>query len=200
MKYKNIVFDVGHVLLSYRWKGLMIDYGLTPNEAEEFYNITCRDPLWAEFDYENIPYEDVIEMLVKKHPGHEPEIRYFFENKENMPVARPEVYDRCERLHQKGYRLYILSNYSSVLFETHTQKITAMKYFDGAMVSYMIHRIKPDYEIYNALFDKYDILPEESLFFDDRPENVQASIELGMDAVLIESEDALLIELNKLLK
>jgi hypothetical protein len=30
---KNIIFDVGDVLLSYRWKYMLMDYGLSEEEA-----------------------------------------------------------------------------------------------------------------------------------------------------------------------
>ena len=30
---KNIIFDVGEVLLGYRWKAMLMDYGLDENEA-----------------------------------------------------------------------------------------------------------------------------------------------------------------------
>ena len=30
---KNIIFDAGDVLLSYRWKYMLMDYGLTEEEA-----------------------------------------------------------------------------------------------------------------------------------------------------------------------
>lgn len=45
--------------------------------------------------------------------------------------------------------------------------------------------------------NKYDLKPEESIFFDDREENVKAARELGMEAVQITSEDMLLKILSK---
>ena len=32
-KYDNIIFDVGDVLLEYRWKQMLMDYGLSEEEA-----------------------------------------------------------------------------------------------------------------------------------------------------------------------
>ena len=200
MRYKNIVFDVGHVLLSYRWKDMMIGYGLSAEEADRFYQMTCKDPLWEEFDLENIPFDAVVEMFVEKYPDSEEALRYFFEHKELMPVPRNGVYKRCEELLNLGKCLYILSNYSGVLFEAHTKKIPFMDRVSGKMVSYMIHIGKPDHRIYKSLYEKYSISPEESLFFDDRAENVEAARETGMDAVFVESEEMLEKSLDELIE
>ena len=69
---------------------------------------------------------------------------------------------------------------------------------DGMVISYEVHSIKPDHAIYRHILDKYDLKPEESMFFDDRAENVEAARDLGIEAVQITSEDMLLEILNKL--
>ena len=46
---KNIIFDVGDVLLSYRWKYMLMDYGLTETEAVRIGTEMFDDPegLWG---------------------------------------------------------------------------------------------------------------------------------------------------------
>lgn len=45
-KYKNIIFDVGDVLLDYRWKEMLVDdYGLDEKTAEIVGNEMFDDPL-----------------------------------------------------------------------------------------------------------------------------------------------------------
>ena len=39
MKYKNYVFDMGSVLVSFRWRDMMMDYGLSAQEADAFYDM-----------------------------------------------------------------------------------------------------------------------------------------------------------------
>ena len=199
MRYKNIVLDVGNVLLSYRWQEMMEDYGLSPAESLRFYNMMFEDPLWLEFDLENIPYGEVVERFVQKNPSHEDAIRYFLSHIERMPVARPQVYARIERLLDSGIKAYILSNYSSVLFAEHTKLIPFMDRLSGMVVSSSVHIIKPNRAIYEALFEKCGILPQESLFFDDRRENTEAAIAAGMDAICVRTEEELIAALEKLL-
>ena len=199
MRYRNLVFDVGHVLLSYRWKEMMVDYGMTPKEAEDFYDMMFHDPLWLEFDLENWSYEEVAAKFIEKNPSYAEEIRYFLYHRELMPVARPGVYERIEKLMAQGRRICILSNYSSVLFDAHTKLIPFMDRILGKMVSCMIHIGKPDRRIYEALYRECDILPAESLFFDDRPENIEGAAATGMDGILVTSEEQLEQELDHLL-
>ena len=59
------------------------------------------------------------------------------------------------------------------------------------MVSYMIHKAKPDEAIYRALVEKYGLRIEECLFFDDRSENIEAARKLGMQAVQVTSREML---------
>lgn len=197
MKYKNYVFDVGHVLLSYRWMDMLIEHGMTEEEASTFAEMMFRDPLWNEFDLENIPYDEVKELYIKKYPHEEDNIRFFLDNKELMPKARPGVYERIIKLKNLGAKIFVLSNYSSVLFKAHTRLIPIMDEFDGMVVSSEIHIMKPDRRIYETLFDRYGIKPEESVFYDDRQVNVEGSIAVGMDSVLITSEQMLEEELDR---
>ena len=53
-----------------------------------------------------------------------------------------------------------------------------MNDIDGLIVSYMVHKAKPDQAIYAAICEKYELNPSECLFFDDRLENVQADDKL----------------------
>ena len=197
--YKYLVFDVGNVLLGYRWKDMLIDRGMSPDEADKFYHMMFDDHLWKELDLEYIPYDEVIELFVKKYPDREEDIRWFLTTPELMPVDRPGVWEAVHKLKEKGYKIFILSNYSGYLFMSHTIRKPFMKDIDGKVVSYQIHAAKPDAEIFMTLFSRYDLKPEEGLFFDDTELNVEASRDFGMDAILVTDEESLIKDLNKLL-
>ena len=47
---RTVIFDVGGVLLQYRWKYVLIDYGLSEEEAERVGHLMLNDPLWNELD------------------------------------------------------------------------------------------------------------------------------------------------------
>lgn len=198
--YKNIVFDVGGVLLDYRWQQMLQDYGLSMEEADRVGRKTFDDPdgLWREYDRGVLTQEEVIAAYAERYPADEEVIRWFISHGEYMHVARPKVWKKVHELKEKGYRIYLLSNYSEDLFKKHTEYADFMKELDGLIVSYMIKKVKPDPAIYHALCEKYGLIPEECLFFDDREENVKAAIAYGMDAIQVISAEGLLQDLDKL--
>ena len=99
----------------------------------------------------------------------------------------PEVWEKIHILKEKGYRIYLLSNYSKYLFEMHTKDAAFMDDLDGRLVSYEVHQVKPDRDIYETLIKRYDLDPKECLFLDDRKENTDTAESLGIKSVTIES-------------
>ena len=196
--YKNIIFDVGNVLLSYDWRGALHKAGVKEEYLDELGPMLLDDPFWEELDLGIRPYFDVVNDLCDKYKEHSDGVRNFLTNVENMPIDRPKIWDEVKKLKDNGYKLYILSNYSEYMFNIHAGSKPFMKYMDGMIVSYMVHVGKPEPKIYEALVDKYNLNPKESLFFDDRSENVEGAIEYGIDAKCVTSEDFLLAELIKL--
>lgn len=92
-------------------------------------------------------------------------------------------------LKMAGYKLYILSNWGKWHFEELQKRNEFrefLQYFDGGIVSYQVGFKKPDREIYEILIDKYNIDPTSAVFYDDKPENVQAAKEVGLNAVVFD--------------
>ncbi len=198
-QYKNIVFDVGGVLMSYRWLEHIRETIPDEDKAKDFAHRMFDDPLWLEFDIELRPFDDVVEDYVKKYPEDEKHFRYVLGHLEGMPLPRERVWKKVHELKEAGYRIYLLSNYSSRMFHTHTDGLPFHEDVDGRVISYEVHHLKPHREIYEDLFSKYDLDPAECLFFDDRQENVDGGRKCGMDGRVIYSEEALLGYLDRLL-
>ena len=196
---KNLIFDVGGVLFDYRWKEMFMDYGLDEDNAIRVGTQMFNDPdrTWDIFDLGIKSDEEIADIFCKKYPGDEDVIRWFIRHGEYMQVPRPKVWKKVHELKQKGYKIYILSNYPESLFKKHTEYADSMDDIDGLMVSYMIHKAKPAEDIYKALCDKYGLDRSESIFFDDRSENVEGAVKFGMKSVKILSEQVLLDELDR---
>lgn len=196
---KNLIFDVGNVLIEYRWHQMLLDYGLTKEEAAVAGPLFFEHETWKELDLGNMPVEDVIVLYEKQLPQYAGLIRWFLTHLELMPIPRPDVWEKVHALKEKGYRIYLLSNYNEDFFRVHTQGASFLEDIDGKVVSYEIHKIKPFPEIYQFLLDKYGLKPEESVFFDDRPENTQTAEELGIKTYTITSKEYLLKVLDEFL-
>ncbi|MBR2529789.1 MAG: HAD family phosphatase [Lachnospiraceae bacterium] len=196
---KNLIFDVGGVLIGYRWKEmLMDDFGLSDEEAEKMGHMIFEDPIWREFDRGCVDIDSLVKHYISLHPDLAEDLKRFFYGDDKMATEREAVWERMEQLKEKGYNIYILSNYSEYLFKKHTDPLPFRKIIDGGIVSYQTGAIKPEAQIYKHLLDKYALDPKECMFFDDIQENVDAAAALGIRAVLVTSEEALLRDLGEL--
>lgn len=93
---------------------------------------------------------------------------------------------------RKRYKTYILSNTNPIMFEGVIARSFAQEgldvnaYFDGVTVSYKARSNKPDRQIFDYAIATMGIVPEETLFFDDGQENLDAAAKLGFKTALVE--------------
>ena len=73
----------------------------------------------------------------------------------------------------------------------HTKGAKFLNVLDGGVVSYQVHVLKPDREIYEILLEKYSLKAEECLFFDDRMDNVEGAKKVGIQAIQVTSREML---------
>ena len=99
-----------------------------------------------------------------------------------MPLMKgvPEL---IRELKDKGYHLYILSN-ASEFFAKKSDYFGVNQEFDGIVFSALVKMVKPNPEIYQYLLDTYDLNPEECLFLDDRPANIEGAKKLGIHGMV----------------
>ncbi len=176
---RNIVFDMGWVLFEYRPLDFLEKY--LPREDAELVNraVFCA-PEWVETDRGTLSDEAYLQTVLVRLPARlRAKASYLYAHWHEMPVPIPAVERVAGRLKRNGYGLYLLTNMSSRFYRFY-KKIPAVRYFDGMVVSADVHAVKPEPEIYLTLFRRFGLRPEECFFIDDRPENVQAGRELGM--------------------
>lgn len=194
---RNIIFDVGEVLLGYRWRHILELSGLSQEETLKVAKEILNDTIWYNLDAGNVMLTEAKALFREKYPKYADNIDYFLSHPELMPIPRPRVWEYLPKLKDKGYGLYILSNYGKELFEMHSKDFLPL--LDGGVVSYEVHLCKPEPAIYQALLDKSSLDPKECIFFDDKAENIKGAEALDIHGIQIQSEDMLLSELEKLL-
>ena len=197
-KISTLIFDVGEVLLQYRWKDALLDYGLQEPDAERVVHRILDDTLWDELDLGVRTKEDIIRDYERKYPEDIKAIKWFIRHSEYLSVPRPEIWERVHELKQSGYGIYLLSNYAMEMFRKHTEYADFMNDIDGKVVSSQIHLMKPDHAIYEELIRRYHLERQHCLFFDDRAVNVVAAIECGIHAVQVTGRKMLAEKLDEL--
>ena len=67
--YDNIIFDLGDVLLDYRWKEMLMDYGFSENEAIRLGRQLFDNELWSKFDEGIYSEEEIVKAYVELYPS-----------------------------------------------------------------------------------------------------------------------------------
>ena len=112
----------------------------------------------------------------------------------------PHAVEWTASLKEKGYHLYIISNYGEYTLEQTKEKMDFLKYMDGAIFSYQYQIIKPDARIYEQLLKNYDLKAQECVFIDDKAENVEAAKAVGYLGIVFTSYEAVTKELEEILR
>ncbi len=94
------------------------------------------------------------------------------------------VFDWINQLRASNIRTGILSNLPRPLGQRLRDTEGFLNHFDHVTFSYELGLVKPQREIYEDAIRGAGVNPEESLFLDDRPENIRGAIDAGMQAEL----------------
>lgn len=174
----TIIFDVGNVLVDFGWKRYLDSFGFTPEVREAVAAATFLSPQWDEMDKSLLPDRGYLRSFIQNAPQYQKEIEMVYRDCGDCIRTYDYAVPFVKRFREKGFRLYILSNYSRYLFHKTEHKMPFRAYMDGELFSFQTGQIKPEPEIYLSLLKKYDIDPLHALFLDDRPENLSTASEL----------------------
>lgn len=181
---KNIVFDLGQVLFKRDPKKC------TPEFIEFFRFIRSKElpRFWNEYDRGTLSYDEVLDELCR----HNNCDRTVSERHLRTAIDRQEPVQATERLIRElkasGYKLYVLSNMSREFIDF-LRRFPVYALFDGEVVSCEEGVCKPEPAIYRLLLDRYGLDPAETLFTDDRPDNIEAARAFGIHAHLFDAHD-----------
>ena len=198
----NIIFDIGNVLASFRWKDLFKDLGFTGEKFDCIAAATVlHSTMWNEFDRSLMPDEEIIAKCIERAPEYEQEIRLLFSKTELLVEEYTYSYDWIKSLKEQGYSVYLLSNYGKTSFEAARDhgRLSFLPLVDGGVISYEVKIVKPEPGIYEALLTKYNLVAGECVFLDDRAENIAAAEQLGFHGIVVESYKQAEEALNQIL-
>ena len=197
-KIENIIFDVGNVLMEYGWEPYLKSFGFPKETYEKIADAVFRSKGWTEQDRGLLPEEEYVTQSVSFAPEYEKEIR---EVMERSPECM-SVYDYTDTwvkyLKEKGYHLYVLSNYGSYMLNRNREQMSFLKYMDGVVFSCEVKQVKPEIEIYKTILKKYNLKPEKTVFIDDRKENCEGAEKAGIHTIQFQNFKQAAAELEKL--
>lgn len=195
---RNIVFDIGNVLIGFE----PMDY-LTSlfgeKKAVRIAEAVFGSGYWQELDIARLSVEEILELFYSGAPDLRNEIKEAFYRIGECVTRLEWPVSLIDSLKEKGYHVYFLSNMSEHVKASNTAAFDFVSHMDGGIWSCDVHTIKPGAEIYKLLFDKYGLVPEESLFIDDHKENIAVGKKLGMKGIVFKDHDQFVADLDKAL-
>jgi len=199
MSIKNIVFDLGRVLIKFEPKEY-IEQNVPEEKREDFYNGIFGSTEWLMLDRGTLSYEDAKKIFKERVPGADKQIDRLFDV-DLFEILQPieENVKLLSKLKEK-YNLYILSNFHQPAFEHIFKKYDFFRLFDGHTVSCYYYLLKPEKEIYDTLIDKFNLIPEETVFIDDTKVNIDACEKEGIRGIHLPDYTELKQKLEEFLK
>ncbi|MCB2290939.1 HAD family phosphatase [Clostridium sp. CS001] len=183
---KNIIFDIGNVLLEFKPLDYLKRTFNDDNLEKLLYMEIFLSEEWLHLDRGILTQDEAIKIISLRNPMQEVHIKKCMENWIDILSPIEGTVKILNELKENGYKLYLLSNFHSLAFETVYSKYDFFKYFDGGIISYKENLLKPESAIYSKLLDTYKLNPEECLFIDDTLVNIEAASRLAINTIHFE--------------
>ena len=196
---KKIIFDFGGVLMDWNTRYFFRDY-FNDDEKMEFFLKNIAEDEWNAEQDRGRSLAEGTEILVGKHSEWEKEIRAYYDNWTTMLRSDiPENVAVLRKLQNTNYELFGLTNWSYETFPYALENYDFFEIFKGKIVVSGTEKlIKPDKKIWEVLLERYHLKPEESVFIDDNPKNIEVAKMLGFITVHITEGTNLAEELRSL--
>ena len=197
---KNVIFDIGNVLVDFRWRDLMETLGIGKEEQVIFEHSVFGSRWWKELDHGVMDEQEAVENIRRDNEKYLEAFNLVWEHFDELVEPFDYALPWIEGLKSKGYQVYLLSNYPKTLFETHEEKgkFPFLSAVDGKIVSAFVKMVKPNADIYQCLLNTYQLKAEECVFIDDRPENIEGAKALGMQGIVFYNYEQACKELEQM--
>jgi len=191
MAVEKIIFDLGRVLVKFNVRNLFRKIITTEEEIDYFLQNICT---W-EWHIQQDLVQDTSQAsapLVQQFPKYQEAIEAFYGRFLEMIEGTYEKNVKLAMdLKQKGYPIYVLSNFPGDQYDKYEKHNSFLQIFDDKIISGHVGLAKPDTKIYQFAIDKFHLTPERSLFIDDKIENIEGAKQLGIQTIHLQNPNEL---------
>ncbi len=172
---RSVIFDLGGVLFAR-------DPSHVTGELMKFFSFIGDRKMpefWEEYDRGAVTLEQTMQHLCALRGCSREVCEEFIEQSIRLQGVVAPTGELVKELKARGYKLYVLSNMArEYIAELRQREIYS--YFDGDVVSCEEHTVKPEQPIYEILLERYNLNPAESIFIDDRIDNLVTAERVGL--------------------
>lgn len=184
----NFVFDLGGVLIDFKPEVYLEKLGYKEEEVKYFTEIVFYGEQWNKYNSSKLDANQTKNELIICYPEYANDIQKIFDSMDYHYILfeMKDTIEYLKELKNKGYHIYILSDLSRDSY-VYNKQFEFFKYIDGGVYSFEINSIKPNKKNYEILLEKYNLNPKETIFIDDRLNNIKTANELGMIGILFKN-------------
>jgi putative hydrolase of the HAD superfamily len=197
---RNVIFDFGGVLVTWRPQEIIESFYADPDLREALRVHAFQHDDWLEMDRGTLDEPTVVRRCAARMGRPEAELTALFDHLRAALVPIEPTVALLRELREAGFRLYGLSNMSESIFAYLDARHDFFKLFDGIVVSAAVKLLKPEPGIYEHLRERFALDFAECVFIDDLARNVESAQRLGLPAIRFESTDQVRRELTPLLR
>lgn len=189
MSIKTIIFDFGQVLVHFEPSYMVGVYVNDESDKALLEEVVFDRLYWDRLDNGTISNEETMSLIKERLPERLWDVadKIYYNWVYNIPEidGMSELLSHLKNKH--GVRLFLLSNISNY-FASHANEIPILKKLDGLVMSAPIGIVKPSYEIFDYICKKYDIVPSEAIFVDDRIDNIEGAKAYGINGYVFNGD------------
>lgn len=185
---KNIVFDMGNVLLWFDRDRFLDAVGAEGGDRKILMNNVYLSVEWARMDRGSMTEAEAAASMCTHVPERLHEKVHLLVDQWDRPIYPVEGMAQLVRdLKTAGYGIYLLSNASYRQHE-YWPRVPGSECFDGTLISADVKLMKPQREIYDLLCSNFSLKPEECVFIDDSAANIEGAEVAGMSGIVFHGE------------
>ena len=177
------LFDIGNVLLSFDFQPALNSL-MGENPAHNaFDKLMLRKD---DFESGDLSADEYVLLARDILDYHGPD-SHFLDVWNSIFTKIPATFELAKSLKEQGHRLILFSNISPIHANYCKENYHLMSLFDAAAFSYQMKAIKPNDKFFTKAFEKFDIIPKDTIYIDDLPENIATGKRLGLQSFRYDS-------------
>jgi len=193
----KFLFDLGGVFFDWDPHHFYKDIFDTEDESKYFLTEVCSDE-WNIKQDAGRTIEEAESELIPKFPHYEREIKMYYKNHRKMirGIFNLSI-NVLEKLKKQNYECYVLSNWSAETFAGMIDDYPFLKLFDGLLISGEDKLMKPNMAIYELAINRFNLMPQKTVFIDDKLENIEAAKIIHLNTIHLVDPNKIELEVDK---
>lgn len=182
---RNVIFDYGNVLVDWNPAYLFLPvFGGDEEKCRFFTENVCNREWFTRMD-RGESMDVCVAELQAAFPQYADAVAMFRDRWFDMCNGDiPGMYEIIQELKREGVGVYGLTNWPAETFTEARRRFRTLASIDNYVVSSSVKLVKPDPAVYNLLLSRFNLNAEECVFIDDRADNVNAAIAVGMKGIV----------------